>query len=44
MIAVGDVSFPKPYQGELAFRQTYHAPDLSATDLYDCYVGQQRSG
>lgn len=33
-ITVGDVSFPKPYQGEMLYKQEYYYPIMDYTSLF----------
>lgn len=34
-IKIGDVSFPKPYQGEMEYDQFYYYPTIDFKSLYD---------
>lgn len=35
MITIGDVSFPKPYQGEMEYNEVYHVPRIDYKSLYN---------
>ncbi|TWV81544.1 hypothetical protein [Moraxella sp. VT-16-12] len=35
MITIGDVSFPKPYQGEMEYNEIYHVPRIDYKSLYN---------
>lgn len=44
MITIGDVSFPKPYQGEMEKDQVYHYPLMDIRALFDSvrWTGSER--
>ena len=35
MMTIGDVSFPKPYQGKMEYDQVYYYPTVDFKSLYD---------